>query len=85
MYLVFSLDGVIVEETKAATKQLEAAWSNKWYRAYSAMCGYVLTCLSLNLERAFRLLVQGPSSDRPHPVRLISEYRVEAYILVIRG
>ena len=39
--LVLSLDGVMVEEKKADTKQLGTHLSNKWYQAYLVTCDYV--------------------------------------------
>ena len=51
------MDGVIGYVAKAATKQLTATLSNKWYQAYSVTCGYVYTRLSVNLVRTFSVLV----------------------------
>ena len=76
MYLVFSLDGVIVEETKAATKQLTSDLSNKSDRAYLETCGYVCYGLCLNLIQAFSLILRGTRSGRPQPVRQIPAYEV---------
>ena len=73
MPLVFSVDIVMGEEKKAATKQLTAEFSNKWDRAYLETCRYVCDSLSLNLVRAFILLVRGTRRGRPHPVKI--DYR----------
>ena len=59
-------DGIYI--TKAATKQLTDALSNKWYRAYLVTFGYVRARLYLNLVRAFRLIVRGLSIRRIQPV-----------------
>ena len=57
MSLVFSVDGVMEEEKKSATKQLAAALSNKWDRKYSERYGYVQACLPLKMVWAFSFLV----------------------------
>ena len=83
--LVLSLEGEMVEETKADTKQLPSKFFNKCDRAYSAMCGYVCALLYLNLVRAFSPLVWGMRSGSPPIVIQMTVGGVEAYILVMWG
>ena len=85
MPLVLSIDVVMGEEKKAATKQLVDALSNKWNWAYLETCGYVLDRLSLNLLWSLSLIVHGPRRVRTHPIRKMTEDGLEAYILVVRG
>ena len=60
--LVLFLYGLMVEETKAATKQLGASLSNKCDSYYSTTCGYILSHICLNLVQTFILL----TSDLPN-------------------
>ena len=73
------------KETKVATKQLEAALSNKCDQEHLAMCGYVRDHLSLILVQAFSLLVRGPRISRPHTIRRMTVDGVETSILVMQG
>ena len=73
------------EEEKAATKQLVAAFSKKWYQTYLATCGYVHAHIFLNLVWDFILLVRGPRSGSSQPVRLIPSDGVETSRLVMWG
>ena len=57
--LVFSVDGLMGVECKAATQRLAAALSAKWRRPYSEMCGFVRSRLSLALVRATNLCIRG--------------------------
>ena len=49
--LVFSVDGLRGAEADAATKRLAALLANKWKRAYSEVCGFVRSRLSITLVR----------------------------------
>ena len=83
--LVLSVESVVVEDKKAATKQLTDAFYNTWDRAYLATCGYVRAHLYLNLVWAFSILVQGLKRVRTQNTRQMPEDGVSASRLVIRG
>ena len=85
MPLIFLVEVVMGEETKAATKQLVSNLYNKLEQEYSVTCGYVCACLFLNLVRDFSLLVQGQRIGRNQAVSQMYEDGVEASRLVIRG
>ena len=59
MILVFSVDGVMGEDTYTSIKQLDDALLTKWDKEYLATCECVRDCLYLNLVFAFIFLVQG--------------------------
>ena len=50
--LVFSVDGLMGAETKAASQRLASLLSGKWKRSYSDVCGYVRSQLSVTLARS---------------------------------
>ena len=50
--LVFSVDGLQGTEAQAASKRLANLLSKKWHRAYSEVCGYVRSRLSVALARS---------------------------------
>ena len=50
--LVFSVDGLMGTETKAASQRLASLLSSKWKRSYSDVCGYVRSRLSVALARS---------------------------------
>jgi hypothetical protein len=50
--LVFSVDGLIGKEAKAASKRLASALAGKWKRSYSEVCGFVRSRLSIALIRS---------------------------------
>jgi hypothetical protein len=57
--LVYSVDGMMGCEAKAAGKKLASHLSAKWSRTYSEVCGYVLSWQSLALVRATTLCLRG--------------------------
>jgi hypothetical protein len=57
--LVYSVDGMMGSEARAASKRLASHLANKWKRAYSDVCGYVLSRQSLALVRATSLCLRG--------------------------
>ena len=57
--LVYSVDGLMGSEARAASKRLASHLANKWKRAYSDVCGYVLSRQSLALVRATSLCLRG--------------------------
>ena len=57
--LVFSVDGLQGEETKAACCKLSRLLASKWKRDYSEVCGFVRSRLSLALVRATSLCLRG--------------------------
>jgi hypothetical protein len=50
--LVFSVDGLIGKEGKAASKRLASCLAAKWKRSYSEVCGFVRSRLSIALLRS---------------------------------
>ena len=50
--LVFSVDGLMGSECRAATKHLAALLASKWMRTYSKVCGFVRSRLLLVLARS---------------------------------
>ena len=62
MKLMFSVDGVMRYETKAATKELHTDLSKIWDMDYLTTYGYVQELLSLKPVRNSILLVRGPHS-----------------------
>ena len=50
--LVFSVDGLMGKEAKAAVKRLASLLAVKWSAEYSYVCGYLRARLSLALVRA---------------------------------
>ena len=50
--LVFSVDGLTGVEATAASRRLSAALAVKWKRAYSEVCGFVRSRLSMALARS---------------------------------
>ena len=67
--LALSEDVMMREETNSATKQLSAALFTKWDRGYLEKCGYIWTCISLNLVRAFIFLVRVTRSGKTRRAR----------------
>ena len=66
---VFYVYRLMGKDTKAVSKQLDSALSNKWDTEYSETCRYVWSCISLNLLRSFILLVRGERSGKPRKAR----------------
>lgn len=50
--LVFSVDGLMGNECKAALKCVAAHLAAKWKRTYSEVCGFVRACLALALAKS---------------------------------
>jgi hypothetical protein len=50
--LVFSVDGMRGPEAEAASKRLASHLAKKWHRAYSEVCGYIRSRLSMALARS---------------------------------
>jgi hypothetical protein len=50
--LVFSVDGLLGKEAKAASKRLASSLAGKWKRSYSEICGFVRSRLSIALIRS---------------------------------
>jgi hypothetical protein len=50
--LVFSVDGLLGKEAKAASKRLASTLAGKWKRSYSEICGFVRSRLSIALIRS---------------------------------
>jgi len=68
--LVYSVDGLMGDEARAASKRLASHLANKWKRAYSEVCGYVNSRQALALVRATSLCLRGardPSSRLRSP------------------
>jgi hypothetical protein len=57
--LVFSVDGMMGVEAKAASKRLAARLSFKWKRQYSEVCGFARSRLALALVRSTSLCLRG--------------------------
>ena len=76
MMLVLYVYGVMGRGTNDSTKQMDDALSKKWYRKYSATCGYVWACLYLELLLAFGLIVLGPWSGNTRRAIHIPEDQV---------
>jgi hypothetical protein len=49
--LVFSVDGLLSKEAKAASKSLASSLAAKWKRSYSEICGFIRSRLSIALLR----------------------------------
>ena len=62
--LVYSVQGVPGEETRAAEKRLAGHLAHRWKREYSEMCGYVRARMSLATARANTLLLRGARDSR---------------------
>jgi hypothetical protein len=66
--LVFTVDGLLGAECKAATQRLAAQLAGKWSRPYSDICGFVRSRLSLALVRTTSLCLRGtrdPTAKSP--------------------
>jgi hypothetical protein len=50
--LVFSIDGLLGKEAKAASKRLASSLAGKWKRSYSEVCHFVRSRLSIALIRS---------------------------------
>jgi hypothetical protein len=50
--LVFSVDGLLGKEAKAASKRLATSLASKWKRSYSEICGFIRSRLSIALLRS---------------------------------
>ena len=72
--LVLFLVGVMGEDTKEATNQLDAALRTKWDREYSVTCVYVQDGLSMNLLWAFILMFCGTQSANSQRARFRHQY-----------
>ena len=57
--LVFSCDGMMGLEAKAASKRLASKLSAKWRRPYSQLCAYVRSRLSMAVARGTSLCLRG--------------------------
>jgi hypothetical protein len=57
--LVYSVDGLLGSEARAASKRLACLLSQKWKCAYSDVCGYVLSRQALALVRTTSLCLRG--------------------------
>ena len=57
--LVFSCDGMVAVEAKAAIKRVASLLSEKWHRPYSETCTYVRSRISLSLVRAASHCLRG--------------------------
>ena len=62
--LVYSVDGMVGAETRAAEKHLTFHLAKKWKREYSEMCGYVWTRISIAVVWSNTLLLRGQQKDR---------------------
>ena len=78
MPLVFYMDGIMGEETKAKTNKLDAALYKKWDTEYSATCGYMKDYISLNMVCDFIFMVWGTHSGNPRRARHMTADGVEA-------
>ena len=74
MPIIFSVGGVMREETKATTKKLVAALSKKWDRSY-LVTSYIQSHLSLVLVQTFSLVVIGTRIGKTWQVRKNTLYR----------
>ena len=61
--LVFSVDGLMGVEARAASKRVASRLAAKWRRAYSEICGFVRSRLALALVRSTSLCLRGPRDD----------------------
>jgi hypothetical protein len=50
--LVFSVDGLLGKEAKAASKRLATSLAAKWKRSYSEICGFIRSRISIALLRS---------------------------------
>ena len=57
--LVFSTDGMMAAEAKAASKRLASRLATKWKRPYSELCGFVRSRLSVALVRSASHCLRG--------------------------
>ena len=57
--LVFSCDGMVAVEAKAAIKRVASLLSEKWHRPYSETCTYVRSRISISLVRAASHCLRG--------------------------
>jgi hypothetical protein len=57
--LVFSVDGLSGVEATATIKRVTALLSTKWKRAYSEICGFVRSRISIALVRAASHCLRG--------------------------
>ena len=82
---VLSVNGVMEEEIKIATKNLAVILSNNWYSYFSTTCWYFHARLSLNLLWDLKFLVQGEQIGKPQRARRMSSGGAEASILETQG
>ena len=67
--LVFSADGMFAPESITVTKRLAGQLSSKWGRAYSEMCGFVRSRISIALVRSVHESLRGPRyTPRRNPI-----------------
>ena len=71
--LIFSVDGMIGVKAEGAIKKLSAQLSHKWNRAYSAVCGYVRSRLTLALVRRMHLCIRGARDPTARATRPMLE------------
>ena len=57
--LVFSVDGLLGKEAKAASKRLASSLVGKWKRSYSEICGFVRSRISFALVRSSSRCLRG--------------------------
>ena len=75
---VISVERLTRDETKSATKQLDAAMLTKWDSSYLATCGYIRAHISVNLAWYFIFMVQGSQSGKHRTVILMPLGRKDA-------
>ena len=57
--MVYSADGMPVDEAEAAEKRMASLLADAWQREYSEMCGFVRARMALALARSNTLLLRG--------------------------
>ena len=65
--LVFSVDGLMGCEAKAASQRLASQLAGKWKRSYSEVCGYVRSRLSVALVRSANRCLRAERSSILRP------------------
>jgi hypothetical protein len=62
--LVYSIDGMAGQKTRAAEKRLASRLAWKWKREYSEMCGFVKCCMAIAVVRSNKLTWWGSRTRR---------------------
>jgi hypothetical protein len=60
MPLSYSVDGIAGKEARAFEKRIATLLAEQWGRAYSNVCGYVWSIMTISIVRINTLLLRGP-------------------------